>query len=88
MSKDQAQKVQLQSKVVRRIAMDGVQVKSDGYQLVTSGSQVSMEGLQRGNLQRTSGLQPKGYGHQTTPSASPQRTFAPANGPKVPPKKS
>lgn len=88
MSKNHDQKVQPQSKVVRATAMDGVQVKSDGFQISVGGNQVSMEGLQRGNLHKTSGFQQREYGHQTAPSVSPQRTFAPANGPKVPPKKS
>lgn len=88
MSKNQDQKVQPQNKITRVTAKDGFQVNSEGFQQTVKRNQVSMEGLQQGNLHRTSGIQPKEYGHQTTPSVSPQRTFAPANGPKVPPKKS
>lgn len=88
MSKNQDQKAQPQNNVFRAVAMDGLQVKSDGYQAVTKGNQVMMEGLQRVDRHNTTGIQPREYGRQTAPTVSPQRTFAPANGPKVPPKKS
>lgn len=88
MSKNQDQKAQPQNNVLHAIAMDGLQVKSDGYQLSASGNQMMTEGVQRGQRHNVTGLQPREYGQQTAPSVSPQRTFAPANGPKVPPKKS
>lgn len=84
MSKNQDQKAQQQNNVFHAIAMEGLQVRNDGYQLSASGNQMMTEGVQRG---QRNGLQPKAYGQQTAPLVSPQRTFAPANGPKVPPKK-
>lgn len=87
MSKDQDPKTQSQNKVFHARAMDGLQVKSDGYEISTSGNQLMTEGVQRGQRHHVTGLQPREYGKQMAPTTSPQRTFAPANGPKVPPRK-
>jgi len=87
MSKDQDQKAQPKNNVFHAVAMDGLQVAREGYQKSTSGNQLMTEGVQRGQRHHVTGLQPREYGQQTAPSSSPQRTFAPANGPKVPPKK-
>lgn len=87
MSKDQDPKTQPQNNVFHAVAMDGRQVRSDGYQLSASGNQLMTEGVQRAQRQHVTGLQPREYGKQTAPTTTPQRTFAPANGPKVPPRK-
>lgn len=61
-------------------AMDGKQMRNDGFQMIA-------EGLQKGLSMPSSGVETRGYGQQVPSPSAPQRTFAPASGPKIPPLK-
>lgn len=74
------------TKITRVPTFDGRQITAlDGLQMVTSGAQVSLEGLQM--VARPQNSQNPGYGRQTSTPMTPQSSFAPASGPKIPPMK-
>ncbi|WLO87215.1 hypothetical protein NHB29_22195 (plasmid) [Pantoea agglomerans] len=70
------------------VGMDGFQAAGmEGLLAAERGQQMMTEGVQKGQSLPSGGLNPREYGHQVSPSVAPRQTFAPANGPKIPPMK-
>ncbi len=66
---------------------DGLQVRlQDGIQIAAGGMQVRSDGLQM-VARPQQGSQIPGYGCQTSAQTTSQGTFAPVSGPKIPPMK-
>lgn len=74
-------------KPTSNLAFDGRQVRiQDGLEMVTNGVQTISEGIQIASRAQQ-GRQVTGYSNQTSSQTTPQRTFTPARGPKIPPMK-
>lgn len=75
-------------KTTQQLVNNGRQtVGMDGFQVAERGQQMMTEGVQKGQSLPSGGLNPRESGHQVAPSVAPRQTFAPANGPKIPPMK-